>query len=194
MNQMPEQAKADCSINATVGFLINTTKLTMLPLSAADKTLYQQLYCNAEVCKHIGGVISAEQAQVSFERSIKQNRTGKRLTWVIRDKYSHQRLGICACVWPKEPAKQNHDNNSPTINTDNTAELGLLLLPQFCGNGIAVDVLNALTTYGLSTLQLQQLTLHCGAENIAMQKVMGKLNATYTSNNDLTYWTLESIK
>ncbi|WOH39263.1 GNAT family N-acetyltransferase [Thalassotalea fonticola] len=184
MNSMPAQTKTDCRINATVGFSINTENIKISLLSIADKALYLQLYCNAQVCRHIGGAISSDQATIGFERSLKQNRVGKRLTWVIKDKNRNENLGIAACVWPKKPSSETD------LVSKYSAELGLLLLPQFCGKGVAVEVLNALTFFGLNNLQLTQLTLTCAVDNIAMQKVMGKLAFAYQSNNDLTYWEL----
>lgn len=129
----------------------------MRPINAADRAFFIDLHQDELTCQYVGGPMSTSKAVADFDFSLRLNRVGSLLTFIIINKNSNQPLGICALVWSK---------------TQSAVEMGIYLQHQQFSQGIATEVLPQLLTFAFEQLAITSIMIRTHAENVAMIKVI----------------------
>ena len=194
--QTPNTVTSVYSSNTVSGFLLPKIlncnhAISLRLMQQRDFDIYHNLYSNTQVCQYIGGVWANEKIKRTFELSIKHNQTHKRFTWVIYNKLTNQDVGLAACIRQHAAIDKAQDLTvglKKSINKE--VELGILLLPAFIGQGIGEPVLNTITAYAFNHLNIQQVNLCCGQQNINAQNLNKKLFPKFSHNDTQSEWQL----
>lgn len=142
---------------------LNTARSILIPLSKADTDFYEHLYTDDFLTQNVGGALQPDAALRAFELSLKQIDAPvfKRFTWLVVDKFSQDKIGICALV--------------SSLREDNSADIGAILCKKYHGKGFATEILKELMTYGFVRLRLNSITGYSMLENVISSKLMKSL-------------------
>lgn len=96
-----------------------------------DYCLYQALYTNVSVMRHIACVMTAEEAAATFAKALKHNANSEARAryWHLSHRRDGRSLGLVALV--RDSARPNH------------GELGMMLLPEAQRTGVGAQALTA---------------------------------------------------
>ena len=75
-----------------------------------------------------------------------------------------------------------------------SAHVGLALLPSFRGQGLSVDVIRVLCTYGFSFLGLNRLQIETSADNVPMLRAAGRAGFTHEGTRRGANWAAGSFR
>lgn len=141
-------------------FNIHAESLTLRPLQANDSVFFTALHQDPLTCLYACEPLSTEQAATRFKFFIHHNRLGSMLSFVIQSPSNEKPIGLIALTWSKR---------RPEV------ELGILLLSDYFGQGIAKKALKAILDFAYQELHLNVIMLRTHPENVAMLKVVEKL-------------------
>lgn len=106
-------------------FVFQTTRLLIRPFIPEDQQLYLDLYTNTEVMAFIGPPLDIEKARKSFQIALRLNAKEPFRRLFLAICFDGQPIGLCAVnQWSTALA---------------TAEIGLMLLPAWQGQGFATE-------------------------------------------------------
>jgi RimJ/RimL family protein N-acetyltransferase len=107
-------------------------------IDEGDIDLYQALYTDAAVMRHIGETMSTEAAAIVFAKAVRHNANpaARARYWHVSHRRTAQVFGLAALI---------RDAQLPT-----RGELGLMLLPKAQHTGIGVQVLTCVIDGALS--------------------------------------------
>ncbi|MCG9739706.1 GNAT family N-acetyltransferase [Shewanella insulae] len=151
-------------------------RLTMRPISEADKALYRRLYCDKRVMRHIGAPLTQAQADRAFQTAWTQmNRaisgavpTSQYMNWAIVERQSLRTIGVQGLTWQGEDRSQ--------------AEIGIMLLPQANGKLYPEEAMGALMEYAYLKLGVTRILANFAAKNLATERFVKKLGFVFGSN------------
>lgn len=159
-----------------------TERLRLRPLQAEDRDLYVRLYTDAAVMRYVGAALSRERAQRAFQAVLGQmaQRPPVALYWAVQHSPSEPPFGLSALVF-------DGDRQS--------AEAGILLLPQEQGRGYATEVVAALANRTFFGTTLRFLRMIHSIGHPAMPRVLEKLDFVCDGIRDgLAHWRLDRIR
>ncbi|QSX34494.1 GNAT family N-acetyltransferase [Shewanella avicenniae] len=144
--------------------LLQTERFTLRPLAEQDATLFQSLYCDKELMRHIGPALSEHDAIAAFNTTLKTmyRKAPYCFFWVIEQ--LEQALGVVGIADIK--AKQQ-------------AEIGIILLRRAHRKRVADEVVPRVIRYCSEQLELKQLVGTFDSQNLAalrLNKRMGFSN------------------
>jgi len=142
-----------------------TERLLIRPLAEQDKTLYLSLYTDAKVMRHIGEPLSVAAAEKAFSATLKAMTKAepKVLTWAIVEKDTATLIGLQALTFS---------------NSDNIAEIGIMLTPAANGRLFPEEAMGALMEYGFTHMQLTSINAIYSHKNLATERFVNKLGFT----------------
>ncbi len=151
------------------------------PLNESHRNIYTRLYRNAEVMRHIASIDSEDQTDIWFDRIIDKMVESRPsyFAWVITSRESADQPGIIGL--------------SLSTQTPDEAEIGMLLLPQAQGQGIATEAMAAIMDHGVSRMDLKAITAshrkeHLAARNLVVRLGYCRLNGPESHADDYDFW------
>jgi RimJ/RimL family protein N-acetyltransferase len=138
---------------------INTERLQLAPLSAADWPLFYQLHTDPAVIAYCFDVPSRAEIEAKFAERLLPWTPGAAhwLCLVITERSSGQPIGLTGFCQRQQQA-----------------EVGFMLLPSVVGRGYATESLQALLQYAKRQLGLRQFSAVVTAGNVASEQVLRK--------------------
>jgi RimJ/RimL family protein N-acetyltransferase len=142
---------------------IDTPRLRLCVMGEGDADLYCRLYTDPEVMRHIARPLAKDVARRSFQVARAQaiERPMRRPWWVIHETTLKADVGVLGLV-----------------RVDAVAEMGIVLLPQAHGRGIAREAMSAVASRAMTTGLVVQLWLRHSPQNLAMAAVATRLGMT----------------
>ncbi|TRX54519.1 GNAT family N-acetyltransferase [Thalassomonas sp. M1454] len=171
-------------------YQFSSKRFTMRLMTLADKNFYINLHQDPITCQHVGGVLSTEKALQEFNFSLRLNRKGSILTFIItehaKDPHSifsqeltQPAIGLCALVWNKYRS---------------SVEMGIYLNSEHFGQGIAKEVLAELAKFAFKQLNIACLMIRTDAKNKAMLKAIKSLPYKLTTTDSKHCWQMNNPK
>ncbi|MCG9714579.1 GNAT family N-acetyltransferase [Shewanella insulae] len=144
-------------------------RLTMRPISEADKALYRRLYCDEKIMRNICQPFTETEADKAFETSLKATLKALQhpdtppsyMLWVIVEKVSGLTTGVIGLNWDKTQR--------------DLAEIGIMMLPKAQGKLLADEAVIALIKHSKKTLQLSEIKACFSIKNLATKRIVKKL-------------------
>ncbi len=157
-----------------------TERLLIRPIQAQDQALYISLYTDAKIMQHIGAPLSLQAAEKAFNSTLnvmnkvissaankaKSKKKPKTMTWVMVTLDNQQSIGIQALHW----------------QGDDCAEIGIMLLNQTKGKGLATEAMSTLIKYGFEYYGLNTINIRYFKENFAMTAIAKKMGFINKAN------------
>lgn len=152
-----------------------TERLYLRPLGPSDQPLYCRLYADPGLMRHIGTPLSDSAAQRAFLIALRQTTAADPTTQVWTIERQAAPIGIAACV------------RGPAVPDE--AELGLMLVAEAQGLGLAVEALNALVDRVFASLRLRRVWTRHASENLASVRLMRRMGFTpLVTTEDEVQW------
>jgi len=150
--------------------VLDTRRLHMRPLGAADEALYCRIYTDAGLMRHIGTPLSADTAQRSFCAARRES-THRSKWWVMVETASRTDIGLLGLVIQ-----------------DEDAQIGAMVLEPWQSGGYAAEAIAALVEHAFQDLGLNSLHTRHSADNGAAAGLMRKLGFVQvaTLSNDMS--------
>lgn len=130
------------------------------PLKITDHAFFNALHQDAISCIYTGGILSSSQVLQRFQFCIDHNKYGSMLSFIIHAQNNSIPLGMVALTWSKTRAQ---------------VELGIMLLSDNFGQGIASKALPEIVSFASTRLKLDALLMRTHSDNIAMIKAIKSL-------------------
>ncbi len=146
---------------------LETKRLGLNPITAADKTLYCDIYSSMQLMRYVGEPLSPIEVVKSWDLVLKYVHSSKNImrTWAITELGSNCRNGLGGLVWDKTDAQR--------------ANIGCMFLAQAHGKGFATEFLEKLAEYAFQILELNELYTHSMLENISSFKLFSRLGYSH---------------
>ena len=141
----------------------DTPRLQLRPLGGGDEALYCSLYTDPVLMRHIGMPMSADAARRSFRTALAlaaQPDPATRL-WAIADRGSPSTVGLLARI--------RHAGAS------DEAEMGIMLVEQAQGRGLAAEAMGALTDRLFALPGVRRVWTRQSPGNAAVVRLMHRL-------------------
>lgn len=138
---------------------IATERLHLRPLRPSDEALYCRLYTDPLLMRHIGPPLSDEAARRAFLIVCQATVASATRMWVI-DRQATP-VGIAACV--------------RNLDIADEAELGLMLVADAQGIGLAAEALAALTGWVFDAFAFRRVWTRHAPGNLASVQLMRRL-------------------
>lgn len=132
-----------------------TERLILSPLSPEDWPDYCRLYRNPVTMRHILAPYSQERARETFKQMQTQQENGQRLNLAIRLRQNQKFTGITGLVFGAEQE----------------AEIGIMLCPEACGQGLGNEAIPALSQLGFDQYGLKEILARYRPENAAAKRL-----------------------
>lgn len=148
--------------------IIDTPRLRLRVMGAADEALYCRLYGDVQVMRHVAEPLARDAAQRSFAVACLQaaERPMRRPWWVVEEREGGD-AGIVGLVL---------DRPEP--------EIGIVLSPHAQRRGLAVEALDALARQALVAGLAPRLWVRHAPGNVAMASVARRLGARRGEDGD----------
>jgi [ribosomal protein S5]-alanine N-acetyltransferase len=142
--------------------VLKTKRLVLRPLTIADADEIAALRSNEAVNKYLERVktTSAEEALLFIDKINNSISNNQSIYWVIALQETNQLIGTI-CFWN-------------IVTTEDTAEIGYELLPDYHGKGIMQEAITAVISFGFREMQTKSITAFPLATNIASIKLLEK--------------------
>lgn len=139
-------------------FPVETERLRMRPLAAADAALYEHLYTDAETMRFIGAPLAPERAAKSFRIALDgmQRRPIERLFLTVQEKSSHSDVGICSL--------QNFDAVNRSV------QAGVMFIESARAKGYAKEAFIGLIQQVFAHLPVDELWVEFAVDHVAVQR------------------------
>lgn len=140
-----------------------TKRLTFRDWELDDVDAFHAICSDPRVMEHVGDsqTWSREQAQQFIQRAIALSETTGFCQWPLIFRESSLLIGFCGFV-----------------NSDEGAEIGWRLAPDYWGQGLATEAARAVVRHGFETLGFQRIIATVQTENRASIRVVEKLGMT----------------
>lgn len=140
-----------------------TPRLHLRPLGEGDEALYCHLYTDPGMMRHIGAPLSAAAALRSFHkaRALSAQAAPAMQLWTITEHGSSAGLGLLAQV---------HHGDATDV-----AELGIMLVADAQGRGLAAEAMEALTERLFAQPEIRRLWTAQLPTNTAVVRLMQRL-------------------
>lgn len=142
---------------------LETPNLHLRPLIDADRALYCRLYTDEKVMAHVGSPLSSDAAQRAFARVLRQIAAvpARSRYWIVHVRATGDAVGLMALV--------------PDVDDADSAEVGVLLLPEAQGRGYATEAIAALADRVFANSRLQRLWTRHASGHAAAVGLMHRL-------------------
>ena len=152
-----------------MSFCLPTTRLILDDLTTADLCNIQAIARDPDFRKYVLIWLDTDEQIAAFlQHAIDEAAiTEGRLDYVLaaRDRATREFLGLSFIEI--DPAQRN------------TAEIGIVLLPAFCGNGYGSEILRAFLRFGFETLGMHRVYGKCDEQNLASARMMEKCGLVF---------------
>jgi RimJ/RimL family protein N-acetyltransferase len=136
----------------------DTPRLHLRPLREGDEALYCALYTDPGLMRNIAPPLSDEAVQRSFRAACRQQVPHPR-RWIIHEREGNHEIGLLGLV-----------------PDDDTAEIGVMLLPGWDGRGFATESMSGMVDRVFSTRLVPRLCARQAiADNPPVNRLMLKL-------------------
>ena len=107
--------------------------MELIPLTTEDIKLYERVYCDPEMVKHLGGVVfDREQLPQKLRRDVESVENGRAWIFKIILDGDDERIAGSVCIW---------ENN---VHGESINEVGWSILPEFQRQGLATEAVRAM--------------------------------------------------
>jgi RimJ/RimL family protein N-acetyltransferase len=139
---------------------IDTPRLCLRVMTAADEDLYCRLYTDPQVMRHLSAPLPWDVARRSFAIACRQaaERPMVRPWWVIGEAATRSDVGVIGLT--REGA---------------AAEMGIVLLPPSQGNGIGLEALAALARHAMASGLADEIWVCHSPGNLAVARIAQRL-------------------
>lgn len=150
-------------------FPVETARLRMRPIVAADAALYEHLYTDAETMRFIGAPLAPDRAAKSFRVALAGMRRQpiERLFLTVVEKSSQTDVGICSL--------QNFDAVSRSV------QAGVMLIESARAKGYAKEAFTGLIQQVFVHLPVDELWVQFATDHVAVQR--GVLSVGFARRN-----------
>lgn len=157
-----------------------TERLYLRPLGLSDEALYCRIYIDPDLMRHIGPPLSRPAARRAFAVACRQPAGADPTTHLWAIDWQAMPIGIAACV---------RSSASP-----DAAELGLMLVEEAQGSGVATEALTALTDRVFAAFQLRRVWTRHAPENVASVRLMRRMRFSplLTTDDEVRWQMLHS--
>lgn len=156
--------------------LISNGLISLVPMQAQHQDLFVELYSNKKIMRQIGEPLSPALAVSSFAKAISHDIEPRRHHyWVIQNAQGSE-CGVVALI----------------MQTDNAAEVGVVLLPKFSRQGLALKASGSLLEYAFKNWQMDIIVASHKPANLPVPMILGKLSMQcITQAEDICWWQLK---
>ena len=188
---MLQTTRQTASLQTTIPTL-QSKRFSLRPINVTDREFYIALHQNPITCQYVEGPLTREHANKDFEFSLRLNKIGSMLTFMIMAKadvadhtsntsnvdttahYQQQTpLGFCALLWNKYRS---------------SIEMGIYLHSDYFAQGIAKETLNTLLDYAFNVVNIDTIMMRTHFNNIAMIKTINSLDHPITRTRNRLQW------
>jgi ribosomal-protein-alanine N-acetyltransferase len=150
-------------INFTPFPVLQTERLILRNLKDSDLQGLFNLRSNPENMKYIPRDLhqNFEDTKAQMEMILSRIELNEGINWVVTTKDSDEFMGILG-LYRIEPENFR-------------AEIGYMILPQFCNNGFVTEALKSIVNFGFHSLKLNSIEAIIDPSNAASEKVLQKL-------------------
>lgn len=141
-------------------FPVETERLRMRPMVAADAWLYEHLYTDAETMRFIGAPLSAERAARSFRSALGAMRRQpiERLFLTVVETATEIDVGICGL--------QNFDADARTV------QAGVMFIEAARAKGYSKEAFTGLIQQVFARLPVDELWVQFATDHVAVQRAV----------------------
>ncbi|CAN4279569.1 GNAT family N-acetyltransferase [Pseudoxanthomonas sp. LjRoot125] len=137
--------------------LLAEGSMCLRPLDARDEDLYLRLHASAQTMRHVSAVVDADTARSRFSAACRMTQSPDPAYW----------------MWAVSMTDPADDAGIALLMADGTsAEIGMLLLPEWQGRGLGTCAVRTLTDYGFNTLGVARVESRQGAHNVGWERLM----------------------
>jgi len=139
---------------------LETPRLRMHALSAADEALFCELFTDRETMQFIGRSLPHDRAARSFRAALRANSASPRrqVFLCVLERTSNQPVGICTV--------QNLDL------LERRAELGMMIRPLQRGRGFGKEALAALVGYAFRLFPIEEAFVQYDPRHLAAERLV----------------------
>lgn len=137
---------------------LKTNRCIIQILNKDDYNDVKRLYLDNKVRKFLGGVVSSESYNNSFQKMI--NTIDDSIYWVVRLKNDNEFIGLVSI-------DTHHDGSSK--------ELSYQFLPSYWGNGYALEVIKEILSFASNELNIKKIVAETQVANKASCSLLYKL-------------------
>jgi ribosomal-protein-alanine N-acetyltransferase len=150
-------------INFTPFPVLKTERLILRNLHEKDVARFFDLRSNPENMQYIPRNLhqNFEDTKAQMEMINSKRELNEGINWVITTKESDEFMGVLG-LYRIEPENFR-------------AELGYMILPQFCNNGYVTEALKSILDFGFNSLQLHSIEAIIDPNNSKSERVLQKL-------------------
>lgn len=141
-------------------FTLSTLRLTLQPVRLSDEPSYLAYLKDGEASKWNGGPLDAGACREQLVRDVNHWAQRGHGVWMLRRQSDAAVIGGCGLVW---------GDGCPR------SELTWWLLPEYRGQGYAVEASQAAIAYGYDILGWPLVETHMRDENIAARRLVARL-------------------
>lgn len=166
-----------------------TERLLIRPLAEQDKAFYCQQFSNEKVMRHTGGVLSQEEANKAFQRSLRANQRAINggdktlLTWAIVCLKQERTIGTQSLSFLIRPHNKAIMQQAASEAAQQT-EIGIMLSPKANGKLFPEEAMGALMEYAFSQLNINRINAFYHSKNLGTQRFVNKLG--FSAFNELS--------
>jgi RimJ/RimL family protein N-acetyltransferase len=155
--------------------LITNGVIQLVPLQARHQDLFVALYSNEKIMRQIAEPLSPRLAALTFAKAINSaEETRRHYYWVIQNAQGDD-SGIAALI----------------MLPDNAAEVGVMLLPKFSRQGLALTASASLFEYAFRFWQTDIVVVSHKATNLPVPSILAGLSMECEVQGDaLWHWQL----
>lgn len=138
--------------------MIETNRCKIDILQDSDYEKVRELFANEKVRKFLGGIVSSESFNNSFDNMLTCNENS--YYWVVRLKYNNETIGLVSL-------DKHHDGFS--------TEASYQFMPQYWGYGYAEEVITRIIDYAFNELMIKKIVAETQSANKASCKLLRKI-------------------
>lgn len=127
------------------------------PLCVQDEDLYLRLHASVETMRHVSALMDADTARLRFSEACRLTESSDPTYWIWSVSMSDQARGVGIVS---------------LMAGASSAEVGMMLLPEWQGRGLGKHAIRAITEYGFSTLGVARVESSQRAGNVGWERLM----------------------
>jgi ribosomal-protein-alanine N-acetyltransferase len=139
--------------------VFETERLRVRPLRRRDATLFVSLYSDVETMRFIGRPLSKQEARASFEATLEEIQTRKRLAFFAIVEKLRRPIGFCSIQPPQPRARR--------------AEIGLILMREARRRGFGAECARALIAAAFGALPIDTVWVQYRPANASAERLFG---------------------
>ena len=154
---------------------LQSERLLLRPLVAADADLGAEIWTDPEVMKYAGGVWSTDQILCNMLKYTRRGAGGCIGTWCVTDRAANDKLGT-AILLPL-PVEEDDTNWNLVVGDalpDCEIEIGYILKRSAWGKGYATEATKRLLKFAFEQTPIEELVATIDPENSASRRVLEK--------------------